>query len=231
MKNFLISCLLLIGLTASAATYPNLFTTTANPATLPWSNNVSLVFGSTNATSISTNLNQAIINPVDGVGITGARLGSGMLWNATTGGSIWGFGTSSWVAYTNAVFGAGMLGNANTLTNISGLGFSSGTATLNNTNLNFVIGNLYQTLTLGANCNITNVSGLGSGALKMLPGGSDRVISFPTNWCWLQTNGLALVGPLYSITLTNRASRVGWLSVVTSGTDPTNVTAAYLQSP
>ncbi len=115
--------------------------------------------------------------------------------------------------------------------NLKGTNFVTTTASLSNTNLNFVLGSMYQTLTLTTNCNITNILGIGVGSLKILPGGGDRTISFPTNWAWLNTNGMALSGPLLAITLSNRASTVGWLSVVKSAADATNVTAAYQQTP
>lgn len=122
-------------------------------------------------------------------------------------------------------------GNGSGLTNIQGTAFSQGTTTVSGTNLNLLIGTIYQTATLTNNCNVTNVSGLGTVTIKFLPGGANRTLSFPTNWVWLNTNGLALVGPLYSITLTNGASRGGFFSAWNSGSDPTNTSAAYQQTP
>lgn len=134
--------------------------------------------------------------------------------------------------YTGVTLNTGVYtGDASGETNIQGTAFSSGTATLNNTNMNLVIGSIYQTLTLITNCNITNISGVGVVSLKLLPGVGNRTISFPTNWGWLNTNGFTLIGPLYSLTLSNGASKIGWFSAVTSGTDPTNVAAAYQQTP
>lgn len=141
------------------------------------------------------------------------------------------------VSWTNTsaggitVNGGRFSGDSSGITNITGLGFSGGAAVPTSTNLNVVVSNIYQSVTLSADCNVTNVSGIGSASVKFLPGGANRLMSFPTNWAWLNTNGFALSGSLYSITLTNAASKIGWLSVVKSGDDATNVAAAYQQTP
>lgn len=78
-------------------------------------------------------------------------------------------------------------------------------------------------------------NGPGASAMKIRPGGSDRLLTFPTNWVWLDTNYFRLSGSFYVATLTNASTgsgpRVGWLSIVADGVDPTNVVARYKESP
>lgn len=136
--------------------------------------------------------------------------------------------------YSGVTLNSGVYtGDANGQTNISGLGFSSGgtPSAASVTNYTITIGSIYQSITLTTNFNLIAVSGLGSASVKLLPGGGNRTISFDTNFCFLNTNGLILVGSLYSITLTNAASHIGWVSVQNSGTDKTNVTITYQQTP
>jgi hypothetical protein len=51
-----------------------------------------------------TNLIQWIVNPVDGTGLIGGRLGSGVLWVTSAGQPIFGYSPNSFSVYTNAFF-------------------------------------------------------------------------------------------------------------------------------
>lgn len=224
----------LVALSAHAATYPNKFDTNSNPESVSWTNTSSMQVNGPFRLPNTVGAGNTSYNLMTiGVGNTNAirfRTGFITLGNAVefNDGTEATYGSVTHLLPVHGNFYGFFTGDASGSTNIQGTGFSQGTASLSNTNLNFVLGNTYQRLVLTTNCNVTNVSGVGSGTLFLEPNGGNRVISFPTNWIFLQTNGLALVGSLYSITLTNGPSRGGALSVANVGT---NTWAAYLQTP
>lgn len=133
---------------------------------------------------------------------------------------------------TNVVVGGTLTGNVYGATNISGLAFSSTTlVNPSDTNWTITIGQIYQRIVPTTNVCFTNVSGIGSVSVKVLPNGANRDIYFPTNWAWLSTNLFTLSGSQYKTTITNGKSRIGWLSLVSDGANATNVAAMWRQTP
>jgi hypothetical protein len=103
---------------------------------------------------------------------------------------------------------------------------------------NFVIdckGATYQKVIASGSMNFLYVTnGPGAVSIKIRPAGADRLITFPTNWVWMDTNSFTLSGSVFATTLTNTTTgsgpRIGWLSIVTDGVDPTNTVARYKES-
>lgn len=122
--------------------------------------------------------------------------------------------------------------NAVNLTNLTGASFSRGQIYgYDGTNYPIVIGTIYQKLVATNKVYFTNVSGIGSASVRIIPSGADRPVYMPTNWAWLSTNGFVLSGTNWEVYVTNKASSIGWLSIDADGTSPTNVAALFTRTP
>ena len=95
----------------------------------------------------------------------------------------------------------------------------------------YTFGKVYTKIIATNDVSFTNVSGIGSASVRVLPNGSDRWVYFPTNWAWLGSNVFTLTNGEWRATLTDGVGRIGWLSVVADGAAPTNVAALWRMTP
>lgn len=142
--------------------------------------------------------------------------------------------------YGSGAAGGDFLGDGSGATNMTSASFRFGTSLLvsgstTNMAVNPSLG-IYQRVSATDNINFiyfTNAPGAVS--IKIRPNGADRLLSFPTNWVPLYTNGLTLSGATWILTLTNAVGTTGpraaLFSAVADGTDPTNVIWGVQISP
>ncbi len=77
--------------------------------------------------------------------------------------------------------------------------------------------------------NIT-ATGTGTASVEIFnSSGGNILMTFPTNWPWLSTNGLTVLGARYSATLTNK--HFGYLSFTRRLNNDTNTLSGYSQTP
>lgn len=136
------------------------------------------------------------------------------------------------LAQSNA-FAGSFTGDAAGATNASG-GFG-GYGTLYTADSSNVVlnasGVMYSEINPTNSLNFAHcTNGPGAISLTIYPSGADRLLSFPTNWFWLSTNGFTLSGSLWTLYATN--GEVAFLSLRkrSSGSDGTNVVARLARS-
>jgi hypothetical protein len=92
--------------------------------------------------------------------------------------------------------------------------------------------NIYTRINATNNINFSNATNTGVATVMINPNGANRIITFPTNWVWLETNLFTLSGSFYTYTITNGGSPVGRRAILSVQSDdqtsnPTNVLALF----
>ncbi len=86
-----------------------------------------IIFGGGSTNFSETNYSQYIINPVNGSGLVGGKLGSGWLWASTLGAPIFGYSPTGVNFYSNVIFAVAPIGDGSGFTNLNASNLASGT--------------------------------------------------------------------------------------------------------